>query len=204
MTLWVLLALRAIPPATIEARPEIGLHSGRLVRRTVGPVWREAEIMMANMSPYVAVVGPGEAAEPRDTIAERVGALLADSGAVLVCGGLGGVMQAACRGAAERGGLTVGLLPGRDRTAGNPYLSIVLPTGMGELRNGLVVGAVDGVIAVGGGWGTLSEMALAMKAGKPVASVGGWSLAPPEPVDAIVELATAEDAVRWMLAAMIR
>src|SRR5262249_36015077 len=161
-----------------------------------------AETMMANISPYIAVIGPGEAADARDAIAERVGALLADAGAVLVCGGLGGVMQAACRGAAEHGGLTVGFLPGRDRTAGNPYLSIVLPTGMGELRNGLVVGTVDGFIAVGGGWGPLSEMALAMKAGKPVVSVGGWALTAPEPVAAVVELNTADEAVRWVLAAV--
>jgi uncharacterized protein (TIGR00725 family) len=158
--------------------------------------------MMAHTSPYVAVIGPGDATDAQVAIAERVGTLLAEAGAVLVCGGLGGVMQAACRGAAERGGQTIGLLPGHDRAAGNPYLSVVLATGLGELRNGLVVGTADGVIAVGGGWGTLSEIALAMKAAKPVVAVGGWTLAAPEPVAGVVDLPTADEAVRWMLAAV--
>jgi uncharacterized protein (TIGR00725 family) len=90
-------------------------------------------------------------------------------------------MAAACEGAFEHGGLTVGLLPGRDRIEANPHLSVALPTGMGELRNGLIVRACDAVIAVGGSWGTLSEIALAMRTGKPVVVIGGW------PTDAIRE-----------------
>jgi len=97
----------------------------------------------------------------------------------LVSGGLGGVMAAASEGASSRGGLTIGLLPGRDRTAGNPHLSAVLPTGLGELRNGLVVGVSDAVIAIGGSWGTLSEIALAMRTGKPTVVIGGWVLTDP-------------------------
>ena len=93
-----------------------------------------------------------------------------------MCGGLGGVMAAACEGAAEKGGLTVGLLPGTDRAKGNAYLTIALPTGIGELRNGLLVRACDAVIAIGGSWGTLSEIALAKKTGKPVITISGWTI----------------------------
>ena len=101
-------------------------------------------------------------------LAEEVGAAVAEAGAGLVCGGLGGVMEAACRGARSRGGLTVGLLPGIDRDAANGWVVVALPTGLGEARNALVVRAADAVVAVGGGWGTLSEIALALKAGVPV------------------------------------
>lgn len=125
---------------------------------------------------YVAVVGPGEATPAEEETAEAVGRLLAEHGAILVCGGLGGVMAAACRGALKAGGLTVGLLPGHDRTAGNEWLSVAIPTGLGELRNGLVVRAADALISVGGGYGTLSEVALALKAGKPVTGLGGWDI----------------------------
>jgi uncharacterized protein (TIGR00725 family) len=130
---------------------------------------------------YIAVVGPGaDVATTADTkLARKVGMLLADRDVIVVCGGLGGVMAAACEGAAERGGLTVGLLPGRDRADGNPYLSVALPTGMGELRNGLVVGVCDAVIAIGGSWGTLSEISLAMRTGKPTIVIGGWTVDDP-------------------------
>ena len=129
------------------------------------------------MATYVAVVGPGDGATPEETgLAREVGRLLAEAGAIVVCGGLGGVMAAACAGAAERGGLSVGLLPGSDRAEGNQYLTVGLPTGIGELRNGLVVRASDAVIAIGGSWGTLSEIALAKRAGKPVVVVSGWTI----------------------------
>jgi hypothetical protein len=85
-------------------------------------------------------------------------------------------MEAACRGAKEAGGLTVGILPGSDRSEANPYVDVVLPTGLGEARNALVVGAADVVIAVGGGYGTLSEVALALKAGKRVIGLGTWEI----------------------------
>lgn len=142
-----------------------------------------AEQVPANYGPrYIAVIGPGAQATREDTeTARQVGRLLANRDAILVCGGLGGVMAAACEGALERGGLTVGLLPGDDRSEGNPHLSVALPTGMGELRNGLVVRVCDAVIAVGGSWGTLSEIALAMRIGKPVVVIGGW------PIDAFRE-----------------
>jgi uncharacterized protein (TIGR00725 family) len=119
------------------------------------------------------VVGAGEGDSP---LAEAVGRELAVRGAVVVCGGLGGVMEAACRGAKEAGGLTVGILPGTDRAAANPFVDVGIPTGLGEARNALVVRAADAVIAVGGGYGTLSEIALALKAGKRVAGLDSWEI----------------------------
>src|SRR5919197_1368992 len=123
---------------------------------------------------WIAVVGPGSASEGQLAVAEEVGAAIAEAGAGLVCGGLGGVMEAACRGARSRGGLTLGLLPGTDREAANGWVVVAVPTGLGEARNALVVRAADAVVAIGGGWGTLSEIALAMKAGVPVVGVGTW------------------------------
>jgi uncharacterized protein (TIGR00725 family) len=128
---------------------------------------------------YVAVCGSGEASAALARDAETVGLGLAKAGAVVVCGGLGGVMEAACRGARSGGGLTVGLLPGESRAAGNPWLSVAVATGLGELRNGLVVRASDAVIAVGGGPGTLSEIGLALKLGRPVVALRTWGLEPP-------------------------
>ena len=95
---------------------------------------------------------------------------------MVVTGGLGGVMEAASRGAREAGGTTLGVLPGNDRREANAWVEVALPTGMGEARNALVVRAADALVAIAGGWGTLSEIALARKAGKPVAGVGSWDL----------------------------
>lgn len=100
--------------------------------------------------------------------AEEIGRRLAEAGAVLVCGGLGGVMEASARGAVRAGGLTVGILPGKDAETANPWIRVPLATGLGEGRNVLVVRGADAVIAVGGTWGTLSEVALARKIGVPV------------------------------------
>lgn len=113
-------------------------------------------------------------------MAVRVGQLLAERGAVVLCGGLGGVMEGVARGAKERGGVSVGLLPGADRSMGNPHLALALPTGLGELRNGLLVNCSDAVICVGGSWGTLSEVALAMRLSKPLVVVNGWRIHTPE------------------------
>ena len=128
------------------------------------------------MAIQVAVVGASDAAAQEVAAAEAVGANLASAGAVLVCGGLGGVMEAACRGAKGTGGLTVGFLPGTDRAAANPWVDIAVPTAMGEGRNILVVRSAQAVIAVGGEYGTLSEIALALRAGIPVVGVGTWRL----------------------------
>ena len=121
----------------------------------------------------VAVCGSGE--EDSD-VAFEVGRLLAARGAVVVTGGLGGVMASASRGAASAGGIVVGLLPGLDRDAANEWVTVAIPTGLGELRNGLVVRACDALVAVGGGYGTLSEIALALKAGKRVVGIGSWDI----------------------------
>ncbi len=127
---------------------------------------------------YIAVVGGGGRVPPSVRgAAEDVGRAVAEAGAVLVCGGLGGVMEAACRGAHAGGGLTVGILPGRDRTDANRHVDVAIPTGMGEARNALVVRAADAVVAVDGEYGTLSEIALALQAGIPVVGLGTWELA---------------------------
>jgi len=128
-------------------------------------------------APYVAVVGAGEkVAAELLAVAEEVGAELARRGTVVVTGGLGGVMEAACRGARGAGGTTLGILPGSDRAAANAFVDVAIATGMGELRNGLVVRCADALVAVGGEYGTLSEIALALKAGKPVAGIGTWEI----------------------------
>ena len=128
-------------------------------------------------SPYVAVIGPGRADDQVLAAAEAVGRELARRGAAMVCGGLGGAMEAACRGARAEGGLTIGILPGADRSQANPFVSVAIPTGLGELRNGLVVRAGDAVIAVGGEFGTLSEIGFALKLGRPVVGLTTWELA---------------------------
>lgn len=131
---------------------------------------------MAAAEAYVAVIGPATANEQQSWLAEEVGAKLAEAGAVVVTGGLGGVMEAACRGAKSRRGTTLGLLPGDDRAAANGWVDVAVPTGMGELRNGLVVRSADAVIAVGVGIGTLSEIAFALKTGTPVIGLGSWDI----------------------------
>jgi hypothetical protein len=132
---------------------------------------------VAPRSPVVAVVGPGRDASAQELAsAEEAGAAIAAAGAVLVCGGLGGVMEAACRGARSEGGTTIGLLPGTDREDANGWVVLALPTGLGEGRNALIVRAADAIVAIGGGWGTLSEIAFALRAGVPVFGVGTWEL----------------------------
>jgi uncharacterized protein (TIGR00725 family) len=126
--------------------------------------------------PYIAVIGAGNATVKERNLAEEVGALLAEANAVLVCGGLGGVMEAACRGASESGGATVGILPGSNRHDANPHVGIVVATGLGEARNAIVVTSADAVIAIGGEYGTLSEIALALRAGRPVIGLDTWEL----------------------------
>jgi uncharacterized protein (TIGR00725 family) len=152
---------------------------------------------MPRPGPCIAVIGPGrDAGEAELAQAEEAGAAIADAGATLVCGGLGGVMEAACRGARSRGGFTVGLLPGSDREDANGWVVLALPTGLGEARNALIVRAADAVVAIGGGWGTLSEIAFALRAGVPVLGVGTWELARGgEPVAGVRAVDDAETAV---------
>lgn len=145
----------------------------------------------------IAVAGAGAADAELAEAAEEVGRRIAEAGAVLICGGLGGVMEAAARGCAEAGGLTIGILPGSDASAANRHIRVPLPTGLGEARNTLVARTGDVVIAIGGSWGTLSEVAMARKVGVPVvlllpdrtASLG------------LTTAETAEEAVRLALVA---
>jgi len=127
----------------------------------------------------IAVIGGSEAPPHALANAEEVGRALASAGVTLVCGGLGGVMAAACRGAKSAGGQTVGILPGRDRASANQWVDVIIATGLGEARNSLVVSAAAAVIAVDGEYGTLSEIALALRAGIPVIGLGTWSLTRP-------------------------
>lgn len=124
----------------------------------------------------MAVVGAGEASADLEAEAEAVGGLLAQQGAVVVCGGLGGVMAAACRGAKAGGGATLGILPGTDRSEANPWVDVAVTTGMGEARNAIVVRSADVLVALGGGYGTLSEIALALRLGRPVVALSSWDI----------------------------
>lgn len=153
------------------------------------------------MAIQIAVVGGSDADEASLAAAESVGATLAAAGAIVVCGGLGGVMAAACRGARSAGGLTVGFLPGTDGAAANPWVEVVIPTGMGEGRNALVVRSAAAVIAVRGEYGTLSEIALALRAQIPVVGVRTWSLtrSSGEPDTGIVAIDDPAEAARVAL-----
>lgn len=150
--------------------------------------------------PHVAVVGPSRGGPGELEAAEAVGRALAERGAVVVCGGLGGAMEAACRGAKSAGGTTVGILPGPDRSAANEHVDIAIATGLGEARNAIVARTADAVIAVAGAYGTLSEIALALTAGTPVVGLDTWRLATAGgPDEAIVRAATPEEAVELAL-----
>lgn len=128
------------------------------------------------MSPTIAVIGPDDATREQELLATEVGRLLAEEGVVVVCGGHGGVMGAVAQGTRAAGGTCIGLLPGTDRSEGHPSLSWSLPTGLGEARNLLVVRAADAAIAIGGAYGTLSEIGFALKLGRPVVGLGTWTM----------------------------
>ncbi len=144
---------------------------------------------------HVAVVGGGDAGEDACRLAEAIGRELARRQAVVVTGGLGGVMEAACRGAKAAEGSTIGILPTADRDDANAWVDVAVPTGLGEGRNLLVVRAADAVVAVAGEFGTLSEIALALRAGTPVVGLRTWELAQDgRPVEAIVVASSPVDA----------
>jgi uncharacterized protein (TIGR00725 family) len=138
---------------------------------------------------YVAVAGPGRATAEQANVAEEVGRRLAEAGALVICGGLGGVMEAACRGAKGAGGTTLGILPGSDRAQANEFVDVAVATELGEARNALVARAADVLIAVAGEYGTLSEIALALKGGKPVVGLDTWE------IDGVVAASSPADAV---------
>ena len=132
--------------------------------------------MSVKRNKIIAVIG-GEQPSPEEArLAEEVGRELARQGIILVCGGLGGVMEAACRGASSEGGLTIGILPGDSTRAANPYVQIPIVTGMGYARNIFIVKSAQAVIAIDGSYGTLSEIAHALQNGIPVIGLNTWSL----------------------------
>ncbi len=148
----------------------------------------------------VSVIGGGMASPREESLAEEVGRLLAQHGFGVVCGGRWGVMAAVCRGAKAAGGITVGILPSDSPEDANPWVDVAIPTGMGEARNALVVASGEAAIAVGGEYGTLSEIALALKMGKRVVGLETWQLCRDgRPVGGVVEAKSPSDAVRMVL-----
>jgi uncharacterized protein (TIGR00725 family) len=146
--------------------------------------------------PQIAVIGGGADDPELAAPAEEVGRLLAEAGARVVCGGLGGVMEAAARGAANAAGEVIGIIPGESPDEANEYVTHPVATGIGHARNLAVVASADAVVAVGGEWGTLSEIAFARRLGRPVVALGSWSLSgipaaptPNEAVEATLEAA---------------
>ena len=152
---------------------------------------------------FVAVVGGAQCSREEAKLAEAVGFELAKKGAILICGGLGGVMAAACKGARSAKGKTVGILPGNAREEANPYIDIPIVTGMGEARNVIVVNTAQAVIAIGGKFGTLSEIAYALRNNIPVIGLTTWSLSRKgRPVKAIIAAQNPKEAVEKALAAI--
>jgi uncharacterized protein (TIGR00725 family) len=143
----------------------------------------------------LAVIGAGECDPATAELAREVGRRIAEAGCVLVTGGLGGVMQAASQGACEAGGLVVGILPGEQPSEANPHVGVAIASGMGDARNTILANSADGFVAVGGSYGTLSEIAFALKRAKRVVSLGSWDVDP-----AVLRAGTPEEAVRLLLA----
>jgi hypothetical protein len=144
----------------------------------------------------IAVIGDSSCSRQQARLAESVGELLARRGAAVICGGLGGVMEATCRGAKSKGGLTVGILPGQDSSMANPWVDVPVVTGIGEARNVAVVKSAQAVIAIGGAYGTLSEIAYALKNGIPVIGLNTWSLSRDKREDdSIIRVRSAAQAV---------
>lgn len=155
---------------------------------------------MKRKAKVIAVIGSSVCTADEKRLAERVGFLLAERGAVIVCGGESGVMEAACRGAQEAGGITIGLLPGPNPKSGNPFLTVCLPTNLGHARNVLVAQSGEAIIAIGGGYGTLSEIAIALKNGRRVIGLKTWRGECEEGRELeIIRAETAEEAVAHAL-----
>lgn len=151
---------------------------------------------MKDKNIFIAVIGGGKVSAQVATLAEETGREIARNGAILVCGGLGGVMEAACKGAGSEGGLTVGILPGDNRRAANPYVQIPIVTGLGYARNVAVVKSAQAVIAIDGSYGTLSEIGHALQSGIPVIGLNTWSLSIAGQVDnSIIPADNPKDAV---------
>jgi uncharacterized protein (TIGR00725 family) len=146
---------------------------------------------MKDRKTFIGVIGGGDCCEEISRIAEEVGQRIAQRGGVLVCGGMGGVMEAACKGAKGANGTTIGILPGIDKDQANPYVDFAIVTGLGEGRNLLVVRNSDSVIALPGEFGTLSEIAFCLRLGKPVIGLSTWEVS-----DEIIPAEDAQEAVK--------
>ena len=147
---------------------------------------------------HIAVIGASAASPEQLAEAEAAGRRLAELGAIVVTGGRGGVMEAACRGAKSAGGQTVGILPGQDRSDANAFVDVAIPTGLGEMRNALVARAGEAVVAIGGAWGTLAEIAFARAAGKAVFGVDSWELG----ADGVIAVSSGTEAAERAVAAI--
>jgi len=148
----------------------------------------------------IGVIGESAFADPaHEALAEEVGRRIAEAGCILVCGGLGGVMEAAARGARGAGGLSVGVLPGLRREEANPYIDVAIATGMGQMRNVIIVLTSDVLIAIGGGYGTLSEIGHALRCGKPVVGLRTWEAQRGGERAPLTVVETAAEAVRAAL-----
>ena len=126
--------------------------------------------------PVIAIIGAGKCSKKLYDIAAEIGRYVAENGGVVLCGGLGGIMEGAARGAKEAGGTTIGIIPSENKADANQFIDHVIPTGFGQARNVLVVRAADAIVALPGKFGTLSEMAFALVSGKPIVSVQAWKL----------------------------
>ena len=145
---------------------------------------------------FISVIGGSQSSAREIKLAEEVGRELARKGVVLVCGGLGGIMEAACRGASSEGGITIGILPGDDREQANPYVQFPIVTGIGYARNAVVAKSGQAVIAIGGSYGTLSEIAYALQSSIPVIGLGTWSLSRNgQPDDSVIPMEDPVEAV---------
>ncbi len=155
---------------------------------------------MRNKKNFIAVIGGSKCSPEEAELAEEVGQELAKLDAILVCGGMGGVMEAACKGASSQGGVTIGILPGNSRQTANPYVQIPIVTDLGEARNVIVIKSAQAVIAIGGSYGTLSEISHALRAGIPVIGLNTWSLSRNGQLDnSIIPAQNAAEAVKRAL-----
>lgn len=156
--------------------------------------------MLDGKRSIIGIIGSAQPTKELETLAEEVGKELAHRDATIICGGLGGVMEASCRGAKKTGGLTIGILPGAKAEDANPYVDIPIPTGMGEARNLVIIRSSQALIAIGGGYGTLSEIAFALKLRVPVVGLKTWELEKisKEPIN-IIPAQDAQDAVNKVM-----
>lgn len=152
------------------------------------------------MKPNIGVLGPNTTSDKEYALGVEVGRCIAEAGAVLLCGGLGGMMRAAAEGAKAEGGRTVGILPGNNKTDANEFIDVSIPTGLGAYRNAVLVNACDAVIAIHGAYGTLSEIAFALRLSVPVVGLGTWEVRRNGKVDSGIRVAhTAREAVEMAI-----